>query len=461
MLHNKKPVAKNIVVLVLLALFCCRSGYAQENDSTVAGEERAEAKFDTVAKPVRFSHHFQTTMIGQHQLDFSAPYTGKNSLLTSERLRMSITSTLFMGARLWKGGEIYFDPELSGGRGMSATTGIAGFPNGEVYRVGDPEPVITVARIFMRQTFNLSNDMQPVESAQNVNPGKQAGTRLVLTLGKFSITDMFDNNSYSHDPRNQFMNWALMSAGAWDYPANTRGYTYGFVAELIRPTWGIKAAVTMVPEEANGPYLDMNIGNAHSETLELDKQLMMGKRHGMVRVIGFFTQANMGNYKEATLDTIYHLDVTQTRSYAHSKGGFVVNFEQDITDYFGIFGRASYNDGKNETWAFTEIDQSLHMGIEGKGTAWKRSMDQFGAAYLINGISKDHQAYLAAGGYGFLIGDGHLNYGHENIIELFYSARLWDNFYLTPDYQMVINPAYNKDRGPVVNVVGIRGHIEF
>ncbi len=452
---------RRVILLLVAVLFFSFYSMAQQGDSTNEENYGNYRKADTVEKKECFSYHFQTTMIGQHQLDFSAPYTGKNSLITSERLRLSVTSTLFLGKKLWKGGELFFDPELSGGRGISSTTGIAGFPNGETYRIGNPEPVISVSRLFLRQTIALGSEQAKVESGQNINAGIMPTSRLVFTLGKFSITDIFDANTYSHDPRNQFMNWALMSAGAWDYPANTRGYTYGFVAEVVKPGWSVKVAATMVPEVANGPYLDMNIGNAHSETLELDRYFSIHKHAGTVRVIGFFTQADMGNYKEATVDTQYHLDVTKTRSYAHAKGGFVVNAEQELTNNVGLFARLSYNDGKNETWAFTEIYQSFHVGVQVKGTFWKRPMDQLGVAYLVDGISKDHQAYLAAGGYGFLIGDGRLNYGPENVIEIYYSARLSPTFWVSPDYQLLLNPGYNKDRGPLVNIVGIRGHIEF
>jgi len=416
---------------------------------------------DSLNKNERFSFHFQTTMISQHQLDFDAPYTGANSLVTHEKQCLSVTSTLFVGARLWKNAEIFFNPELSGGAGISQTKGIAGFTNGETYRVGAAAPVISASRIFLRQTIDLDNVMTNVDGGQNLSKGHLAASRLVFTLGKFSIPDIFDANTYSHDPRNQFMNWAIMSAGAWDYPANTRGYTYGFVAELIKPTWSLKAAATVVPEVANGPYMDLDIAHAHSGTLELDKMYTAGKRQGIVRLIGYYTEAHMGNYVLATTDTQYHLDITQTRKYGRTKAGFVINAEQQVTDNIGVFGRLSWSDGKNEAWAFTEIDQSLNIGARLQGAMWKRPSDHLGVALLVNGLSKEHKDYLAAGGYGFIIGDGHLNYGMEQIIELYYSARLWENFWLSPDYQFVMNPAYNKDRGPVVHVLGIRGHIEF
>jgi high affinity Mn2+ porin len=440
---------KKTVILFILSL-ACLSVHAQSDAK----------KNDSIYRNQRFSCHFQFTAIAQHQLPFNDPYRGLHSLASRERMRLSVTSTLFLGARLWKGAELYFNPELSGGRGISGTSGVAGFPNGEVYRIGDPEPVITIARTFLRQTFNLGGGYIYVDDQSNQLKGFTAPSRLVITLGKFSVADMFDNNTYSHDPRSQFLNWAIMGAGAWDYPANTRGYTYGVVAELAKPGWSLKASGAMVPEVANGPYLDMNIGNAHSETIEFDKQFS-GKRPGIIRVIGYNTNAHMGNYKEALMQNpAYPPDVTMTRRYGRTKTGFVINAEQELGDNAGAFARLSWNDGQNETWAFTEIDQSANIGLQLKGSGWRRPADKLGIAAVLNGLSDVHKNYLAAGGYGFIIGDGRLNYGLEAILEVYYSARLFSGFYLSPDYEFILNPAYNKDRGPV-NVIGIRGHVEL
>jgi high affinity Mn2+ porin len=418
-----------------------------------------KGKADTLTSE-RFGCHFQFTGIGQHQLPFNSPYLGKNSLLSHEKLRLSITSTLFAGLRLWRNGEVYFNPELSGGRGLSSTTGVAGFPNGEVYRVGDPEPVITVARIFLRQTFNLGDDRICTESACNQLKSYSASSRLVFTLGKYSIVDLFDCNTYSHDPRSQFYNWSLMSAGAWDYPANTRGYTYAFTAELVRPKWSLRAAAAMVPEVANGPYMDMDIIHANSETIEFDKHYSLKRKPGVVRFIVYNTFADMGNYEDAIALNPINPDITLTRKAGRTKTGFVVNAEQEINNALGAFARLSWNDGNNETWAFTEIDHSASIGMRLMGARWKRSSDVFGAAIVVNGLSKEHRAYLAAGGYGFIIGDGKLNYGLESIAEIYYNALLFKFLWVAPDYQFILNPAYNKDRGPV-NVFGLRGHIDI
>jgi len=425
---------------------------------------------DSISK--NWTLHFQQTVVGQFHPDFTSPYSGLNSQnAKGEPVDVTVTSTIFLGRRLWQGGELYFNPELSGGQGMGHTLGIAGFPNGESYRVGTTLPVIAMVRLFIRQTINLdakkyanaedvAKSYGKSDDAANQLAGYTPMKRLVFTAGKFSVTDIFDANAYSHDPRSQFLNWSIMSAGAWDYPADTKGYTWGAVGELFYPGWSLKAGITMVPLSANGPVLDNNITNANSVSAEYDREFHIHKRPGMMRFIGFYTNAHMGNYQLAANDTQYHHDITLTRAYGRTKEGFVLNAEQEISNDAGLFARMSYNDGKNETWAFTEIDRSVSVGISLKGTKWKRPDDVFGAAVVINGLSKDHEAYVAAGGYGFLIGDGRLDYGYESILETYYNFKLNGYLYVSPDYQFVLNPAYNKDRGPI-HVFGLRAHAEF
>jgi high affinity Mn2+ porin len=422
---------------------------------------RAQTASDT-SKTENWTLHFQQTVVGQYHPDFTSPYSGLNSQnAKDEPTCVTITSTIFLGRRLWQGGELYFNPELSGGQGVGHTLGIAGFPNGESYRVGTTLPVIAMVRLFIRQTIDLGTKRtDKIEDGVNQLPGYVPDKRLVFTAGKFSVTDIFDANSYSHDPRSQFLNWSIMSAGAWDYPADTKGYTWGAVGELFYPGWSLKAGITMVPSYANGPVFDDNVTKANSVSVEYDKNFKTFKRPGVLRIIGFYTNAHMGNYAEATNDSQYHHDITQTRAYGRTKEGFVVNAEQEISDNAGLFARWSYNDGKNESWAFTEIDGSVTAGVSFKGTKWKRPDDVLGIAFVVNGLSKDHEAYLAAGGYGFLIGDGKINYGNESILETYYNIKWGKYLFLSPDYQFVLNPAYNKDRGPI-NLFALRAHVEF
>jgi high affinity Mn2+ porin len=416
-----------------------------------------------------WSVHFQMTAISQSHAGFKALYKGNNSLADSTEIgATSMTGTLFLGRRLWKGAAFYFNPEISGGRGLSFAVGVAGALNGETYRVGNPEPSIFIARAYFQQHFALSSSYEDAWDDVNQVKHKLPISRITLSAGKFAISDFYDNNSYSHDPRSQFLNWSLMSNGAWDYPANTRGYTMGVVAELIKPTWAIRLSSVAVPRIANAPKLEYAFGNAHSETIELEKKVHIAKRPGALRFIVSNTYSKAPSYQ----DGLRALSTGNTRLldiisgdeegavYGGKKIGIGFNIEQELTNEIGFFSRLGWNDGKYATWAFTEIDQSISLGLSVKGSKWYRPGDVAGIAIVRNGLSADHRNFLKAGGYGFIIGDGKLNYGHEAILETYYNAKLANFFWLTVDYQFVKNPAYNKDRGPV-HVFAVRGHIEF
>jgi len=412
-------------------------------------------------KQQRFNFHFQQTVITQSKPGFSADYSGQNSLSTAKETQTSLTTTLFGGARLWKGAEAYFNPEMSGGAGLSKTLGVAGFPNGETFRVGQAEPKIYIARLYLTQNFEWGKEKDTIKDDQNQLAGLKSKRYLSFTAGKFGMADYFDGNAFSHDPRTQFMNWSLMSNGAWDYPANTRGYVIGLYAELGQPTWSLRFAYTMVTTTANGAIWDAKIGKANSQTLEYEKRYGDGDKKGTFRVLGFLNNGKMGSYKDALALSPVNPVVDTTQRYGRHKYGFGLNAEQNISKDFGVFAKASYNDGKTETWFFTEIDQSVSFGGVLNGRSWKRKNDEIGLAFVGNGISKDHRDYLAAGGYGFIIGDGKLNYSTEMIAELYYKIDAFqEKFFISPDYQFIMNPAYNKDRGPV-NVFSVRAHIEF
>ena len=411
--------------------------------------------------PSDWTFHFQQTIITQYHPHFSAKYSGQNSLDTSEPAQTSVTSTFFVGKRLWDGTEIYFVPELAGGNGMSGTKGAAGFPNGETYRIGDPTPQVTVSRIFIRQTFALTDRDTMFSDDVDQIAGLQPSKRLTLIFGKISMTDYFDNNSYSHDPRSQFMNWALMSNGAWDYPANTRGYTWGFVSDLSLSPWAFRISGAMVPAQWNMSDMDQNIGKANSETIEIERSYEIGSQKGIIRALGFYTEARMGNYEQALQMPPGQIDIVPTRESGRTKHGFGLNIEQAFSDNIGFMLRAGWNDGANETWMFTEIDRTISSALLLDGALWQRKGDNIGIALALNGISQDHRNYLQAGGYGFIIGDDKLNYSPEFITELFYEFSLPEfHLFLTPDYQFVLHPAYNADRGPV-HVLGMRAHVGF
>ncbi len=434
------------------------------------------AQKDTIVPPSNktsdslWSAHFQFTAVSQTHGSFHALYSGYNSLDNGvERGIMTATSTAFIGRKLFRYTNVYANPEISGGRGFSGTTGIAGFTNGESPRVGDPLPVLSMARYYLQQHISLSaNQMDTIQDDANQVGEIVPASRITISAGKFGVTDFFDKNKYSHDPRSSFLNWALMDNGSYDYPANTRGYTLGFVVEWINPSWAARFSGTQVPVKANGPYLNTNIGSINGFSLELEKSFLINKRKGTIRVLGFRNQTNAPSYLQAITEmksgdsTAVHVieGLGYNTRYHSSKYGLGLNGELELSDVLGCFFRAGFNDGKTATWAFTEIDETVSGGFQVKGNAWKRTDDVLGIAGIVSGISKDHQNYLKAGGYGYLIGDGALNYRTENIVEVYYNAKLFNHFFVTADYQFVDHPAYNKDRGPV-QVFSLRGHINF
>jgi len=430
---------------------------------------QAQQKEDST-KIQNWNYHYQLTAIKQGHLAFRAAYSGENSLInTSEKALLSVTSTLYLGRRLWKGAIIYLDGEIAGGSGISSTKGVAGFPNGETFRIGDPSPTLYIARGFIMQDIALKNSRyENNEPGSNSLAGKRPSSRITISAGKFAISDFYDNNKYAHDPRVQFLNWSLMSNAAWDYPANTRGYTSGIVVEIIKPGWAIRLSGVVVPKMANGPKMDWKINKAHSETLEFEKSWSINQLPGTVRLLGFHSLSQAPTYKhtltEVKMGDSSSLDVytgdREWKKYGGLKYGFGLNAEQDFTNDIGMFFRSSWNDGRTATWSYTEIDRSSSIGVNIKGKQWKRADDNIGIAGVINGISPDHQAFLKAGLYGFIIGDGNLNYGKEGIFEFYYCAQLANSLWATIDYQFINNPAYNKDRGPV-NVFAVRAHIEF
>ncbi|PWT70922.1 MAG: carbohydrate porin [Bacteroidetes bacterium] len=435
------------LLLILFATDCCAQGTPLLKDSD-------------------WNFHFQITGIIQAHPTFNAPYSGQNSLTPEGEKAFSVTSTIYLGRKLWKGAAIFFNPEMAGGRGIGSTLGIAGFPNGETFRIGNPEPVVYVARLFLQQQIALDkNDFEDVPGDQNQFEEKLPASRITLSLGKFGMADFFDDNEVSHDPRTDFMNWALMNNGAYDYPANTRGYTYGFIAEYIRPKWALRFGTALMPTYSNGPNLDFNYFKANSQTIEYERKYTIKTRSGNVRLLGYFNVSKAPNYDQVVEDKLSgvdtSMDVIYGKEYGGKKFGFGISADQELSRSTKIFARLGWNDGKTATWAFAEIDNTITYGIRVAGYAWKRPADNFGVAIITNGISSSHRNFLNAGGYGFMIGDSKLpNYGRENITEVFYQLYLLDHLWLSGDYQFVLHPAYNRDRGPV-HVFAARVHIEF
>lgn len=408
----------------------------------------------------RFSLHFQTTVATQAHPSFSALYTGRNSMQTDGESATSIVTDLFTGVRLWSGAELYLQPELSGGMGLSSTLGVAAFPSGEVYRVGNPKPSIVVAKAFLRQIVGLGGGAV----ARDAGPNQLAGTRdrdaLTFTLGKVAVPDFVDNVPPSNDPHTHFMSWGLFASAAYDYPADTRGYTWGIAADLSVDWWSVRAALVLEPRSANMLAMEWSVEKARGLVAEVEGRFMLWNRKGAARALIFLNDARMGSYQQALDDPAARLDVAATRAFGRTKKGFAASLSQDLGNGLGIFARASYNDGANETWAFTEIDRSVAFGAVQSGERWNRPDDEAGAGLVVSGLSDLHRRYLAAGGYGFIIGDGALRYGLEMLAETYYRAALTREVSLGVNYQPIVNPGFNRDRGPI-HVFTARAHVAF
>jgi len=423
----------------------------KDENKDKGSEETAEEAFNVYG---------QVTVISQWHGEFRSPYVGPHSFLPINALATSETATLMMGLRLWDGGDVYFDPEIAGGRGLSDVFGIAAFPNGDITRVGNPEPTPYVARLYFSQTIGLGGEQEKVASAPNVLGGTRDVSRLTISLGKFAPEDYFDNNSYSHDPRTQFQNWALMYNASWDYPADVRGYDYGGYVELNEPDWAFRYGLFGEPLVANGPIIDPKFADAHGQVWELETRFRLFDRPGKARFLVYWNRAHMGNYNEATFDPVFGLNIANTRTYS-SKYGYGLDLEQEFTQELGGFFRWGWNDGHTETWAFTECDRTVSFGLTLKGTGWCRPDDAIGSGVAIDGLSPPHRNYLAAGGLGFQLGDGRLNYAPEVAWETFYSFKFKKRqIWISPDMQLIGDPGYNQDRGPVV-IGSLRVHAEF
>jgi high affinity Mn2+ porin len=406
-----------------------------------------------------FSVHGQTTVVSQFKPAFKAPYSGTNSLKTDKESGTSLTSTLYLGAKLWPHASLYVNPEIAGGAGLSSVLGLGDATNGETFRVGDPSPKVYLARLFFQQQIPLSDKRVWQEADQNQLAGYVPERYLSFTVGKIGVADFFDANPYSHDPRTQFLCWGLMDNAAWDYAANTRGYTPSVVLEYVSPKNELRYGFSLLPQTANGNVMNWNVRNSHSQTLEYTRHYTLAHREGSVSVLGFYNNAAMGNYRESIDMNPVNPDIIASRGPVRNKFGFGINAAQELSPALGCFVRASWNDGHNETWAFTEVDHSISGGLSLEGSCWHRDDDHAGLAFVTSGLSRDHIDYLNAGGLGFMLGDGKLHYGWEKLTEVYYSASLLKHHvYLSGAYQFIINPGYNKDRNGPVNVFSLRVH---
>jgi high affinity Mn2+ porin len=459
-------IGKTISILFIFLAFT-GNVFAQGNDE----DNNYKGLLSNSINPLdKWICHFQFTNIVQAHPSFHAPYSGKNSLKDSAESTLSVTATFYLGRKLWKGATIYVNPEIAGGKGISYALGLAGAANGETFRVGSPAPALYVGRAYFEQHIAVGKSKEPHKGATpNELKNDIPTSRITITVGKFSLEDFFDDNAYAHDPRSEFLNWSLMANGAWDYPANTRGYTWGGVIEYVKPGYVVRFAAAMVPKLANSQVFDLNIAKGNSEIFEFEKKWLAGIRPGSLRVLVYANHSVAPAYG-AALQGMTQGDSTLVSVISGQKEingpyglkyGFGMSFNQELTQSTGIFARVGWNDGKTATWAFTEIDRTASIGLRFKANIIHRPHDNVGIAFVANGISDAHLRYLNANGYGFMLGDDKLpHYGLESILEVFYKVKLIDWLWVTADYQFIANPAYNKDRGPV-HVFSLRSHVEF
>lgn len=404
--------------------------------------------------PGTFELRGQTTFIYQGYTPFYALYSGTNSLPPEGQSRETWTASAFLGIRLWRGGELYFNPESLQGFGVADTTGAAGYPNGEAQKSNFPYPRFNVSRLFLRQEIGLGGEREAVASDYGQLSGERDINRITLQLGKYSVKDIFDTNPYADDPRVDFLNWSIWASGAFDYPADRLGLTWGLTAELNRQNWAVRAGYFLVPDVTNANTLDTALFVRGGYVAELEARYRPFDKPGSFRLGTWLNSTFAGSYTQAVALANADLglnanDTIPWTRQGRTKYGFYLNFDQEISDSVGLFGRFSWNDGRNEIMSFTDIDTSLSLGLLIKGKSWGRPDDRIGIAGAWNNISGDHSSYLAAGGLGPLVGDGALSYASENVLEAFYAFQLAKGIVVTADYQFLGNPGYNMVRGPV------------
>jgi high affinity Mn2+ porin len=408
-----------------------------------------------------FAIYGQATYVEQETDGFRSPYSGPNSLSPDEG-RESTDATLFLGARLWQGAELWLNPETDEGFGLDDTLGLAGFSSGEAYKIGSDPPYFRLQRAFVRQTFNLGADRTAVDAGPNQFAGAVSSNRIVVTLGKFSVVDVFDTNRYAHDASQDFLNWSVIDAGTFDYAADSWGYTVGAAGEWYTGPWAFRAGLFDLSNVPNSTTLEPCCDEFQVD-LEMEHRHELFGRPGKLALTAFESHARMALLQDAIeygIENGVPPDPAAVRQY-RKRDGISLDVEQQITGDLGVFARAGDAGGNVETYEFTDIDRTLSLGMSLQGNLWHRPDDTVGLAGVVNAISKERQLYLADGGLGILVGDGQLPHpGNENIIETYYSWVIISALHVTLDYQWVGNPAYNGDRGPV-SIVAVRVHVQL
>lgn len=418
----------------------------------------------------------QVNVISQHLFHVHSPYEGPSSFGPEAETKTSDAYGIYAGVAVSPRLAGYLDAEMIRGSGVNKATGLAGYVNGDVIRQGtvDLGNGPYVARAFVRYTLPLggrapaARPRDTLPRGQDQVPLVAASRRLEITAGKLAASDLFDLNRYANSTRLQFMNWGLFQNTAWDFAADTRGYTNGVAVAWVQPGVVLRAGSFQMPRRANGNVFDANLARARGDQAELTvtpTALGLGDRTPTVRLLGYVNHARMGVYRQALADAAATggvPDVVATDAPGRRKRGWGVNAELPLADAgeTGLFFRAGGADGDVESFAFTEVERHLSGGLQLTGARWRRAADRVGLGVVRHGISADHRAYLAAGGAGFLLDDGRLRYGPETIAEAYYRAQLGPYVEASPDVQYAANPGYNRDRGPA-HFFASRLHADF
>ena len=449
----------------------CQDGPIEQSPSQTAPDRQDDSSGQDPAtifprsESSRFWISGQANFISQWHPAFHSPYQGPNSLSPEAQDATSRVLTLLTGVEVSRNTEFLCDVQETGGHGIGEALGLAGFTNLDVVRNPLLSKAPYVARAMWHQIIPLSGEKSPAERSPLSLFRELPVRRIEIRFGKLSLVDFFDLNTYGSDSNLQFMNWTLDNNGAYDYAADTRGFTWAAMVEYDDRRWALRFAEGLMPKVANGINLDADLGRARAENVEFElHHAFLPKREAVVRLLGYANHANMGVYSVAIADFLAGRtpkpDITAHPLQTTTKYGFGVNVEQPLADWVGIFARWSWNEGKHETYAYTEVDESVQFGAGANGAKWKRRLDRAGLAFSSNGISRDHQEYLRLGGLGFLLGDGNLNYSREDILETYYTLHIWRGVFTSLDAQYIDHPGYNRDRGPVF-VPALRLHVEF
>jgi high affinity Mn2+ porin len=480
-------LAKNLtLILCLIAALAARAQTDVTNtaDAAAADPPRAPNKEPQLTMFDHPANHAwllsgQANVIFQADPPFHSPYEGTNSFIGRGEYKTSLVGTLFTGLQLHSDArfntDAIFDLESTGGRGLSEALGLAGFTNLDVVRNPNLGSKPYVARAEIHQTIGLTSKMTDAQRTQFSLPITVPERRFELRVGKMSMPDQFDQNNPGSDSHLQFMNWTVDNNGAWDYAADTRGYTYAATLEYDDGPWTARYGMGLMPTVANGINLQSSLRKARGDNYELDyargplTRWLDPKRQGAIRLLGFVNHANMGDYREQNIKALEErangnpnaVPVITDHPFGSTvKYGLGLNFEQELTANLRVFGRFGWNEGQHESYAYTEVDQTFEVGGDLAGERWSRPNDRVGLVVVSNAIKRDHQAYLALGGLGFLLGDGRLNYAREDIVETYYTAHNWRGLFSSFDFQFIEHPGYNQDRGPV-SVFSVRTHVDF